>query len=479
MLDERASDVRDRVHPAAVRQDINITGQAIHNTLHMAMATRTMNADMLTTDAAAHLGRLLRSSFPPLDPNGQPLSMILRGASAELGELRLTLSTNPKLRDHLPAMVVALDPTNDEAYEDGEKFADGTGGISQTSSPSVMLQSGHEATSEGIDYENGATTQPTKRTRDGTDDVSDVENDDDDDDNDCDNEKLILYVPSVTCTCSSWSMEGVSGELFITTLRVLFLAKTGNDGADEPRNDVAIAGRYIALHAVDSLPTSDDDKEAEISHHIYCQLAEPSVDDDDVGYTPAMSMFAPSAILDEENENFNSDDDNEGVGDDNGSSEQASAIEVYFKPASIDGEDAENGSQSDNCQTIFDALTKLVSLNPEGEADDGIYGGGGGLLSMLSLMAGIGNENSGFDVGEAVADDDDDDDDDMVVRLGGSNNIISNDDESVGATNEARQAMLRRLDDMLVVPPEYEIASSTGGQFDDAEDDEDDDDEIL
>ena len=445
-------------------------------------SNKNKNADMLTTDAAAHLGRLLRSSFPPIDPNGQPLSMILRGASAELGELRLTLSTNPQLRDHLPAMVVALDPTNDEAYEDGENFADGTGGISQTSSPSVMLQSGHEATSEGIDYENGATTQPTKRTRDGTDDVIDVENDDDDDDddNDCDNEKLILYVPSVTCTCSSWSMEGVSGELFITTLRVLFLAKTGNDEADDPRNDVAIAGRCIALHAVDSLPSSEGDKDSEISHHIYCQLAEPSVDDDDVGYTPAMSMFAPSAILDDENEHFNSDDDNEGVEDDNGSSEQASAIEVYFKPATIDGEDDENGSQSDNCQTIFDALTKLVSLNPEGEADDGIYGGGGGLLSMLSLMAGIGNENSGFDVGEAVADDDDDDDDDdMVVRLGGSNNIIANDDESVGATNEARQAMLRRLDDMLVVPPEYEIASSTDGQFDDAEDDEDDDDEIL
>ena len=33
----------------------------------------------------------IRSSLPPLDPNGQPFSMMLRGTLAELGELRSLL----------------------------------------------------------------------------------------------------------------------------------------------------------------------------------------------------------------------------------------------------------------------------------------------------------------------------------------------------------------------------------------------------
>lgn len=394
--------------------------------------------------------------------------MILRGDSAELGDLRLTLSTNPNLRAQLPVLAL-VDPTNDECDAEDEFGDVVTEGISQTLQ-SDSLQSGSEITSEDIGYT--AKTQPHKRTRDGAEDDSDLGDDEEDD-----NEKLLLYVPSVRCTCSSWEMEDVAGELFITSLRVLFLAEKVKEG-EEPLNDVAIAGRCIALHAVDSLPSSDDDNEAGISHHIYCQLAEPMEDDGEVGFTPSMSMFAPSAIVDEENETFYNNDDNEEVGDDdNGSSENAGTVELYFKPATNDGDD-ERESQSNACQIIFDVLTKLVSLNPEEESDGGFNGGGGGLFSMLSLMAGIGNQSDGADIGMVFANDEEDDDN-MVVRLGGSNNIVANDDDSVGVSNEDRQAMLRRLDAMLVVPPEYEIASSNDGQFDDADEDDDDDDEIL
>ncbi len=432
--------------------------------------TPTMNAEIQPMVAVPPLAMLLRSSFPPLDPNGQPLSMILRGASAELRDLRLTLSTNPQLRDNSQMLVLA--PANGED-KDGNKFGD----VETERIPEKLqkdgLQSGNETTIKDISGEdNAARTERNKRTRGGTDDVSDVDDDDEED-----YEYLLLYAPSVRCTCSSWSMEDVSGEVVITSLRVLFLAEKVND-EEETWNDVAIAGRCIALHAVDSLPPSDDDNELGSSHHIYCQLTEPVEEDGDIRYTPAMNMmFAPSAIVDEVDDVSNSNGDNEEMDDDCGSSEKVGVIEVYFRPAPNDGEDDAKGSQSNKCQVIFDALTKLASLNPEGESIESFNGGGGGLFSMLSLMAGMGNHINGFDAGMAVDNyDDDDDDDEMVVRLGGSNNIVANDDDSEGATDEDRQAMLCRLDDMLVVPPEYEIASSTDGQFDDAEED---DDEIL
>ena len=140
-------------------------------------------------------------------------------------------------------------------------------------------------------------------------------------------------------------------------------------------------------------------------------------------------------------------------------------IEVYFKPTIAN----EGESQCNKCQSLFDSLTKLASLNPVGDSDDGV----GGLFSMLSLMAG-GGANGGDDNGMVFANhNDEDSDDEMVVRLGGSNNLVENDDDSSeGAPDEERQAMLQRLDDLLVVPPELEIPSDDDGQFDDAEEDE-------
>mmetsp|Transcript_22439 Transcript_22439/g.48658 ORF Transcript_22439/g.48658 Transcript_22439/m.48658 type:complete len:440 (-) Transcript_22439:173-1492(-) len=439
-----------------------------------------MDAEKQTTTAAPpSLERLICSSFPPLDPNGQPFSMILRGTAAELGELRSALSaSDSNARQQLQ---VELEMNE---KDDVDKFGD-VGVVEPTETQqSDGFQGGNETNSHqaaGSEYTGDGTydeTENKKRSR-GDDDGDD---NDIDDEEECDEniEQLIVYLPSIQCTCSSWNMKNVSGDMFVTSLRVLFLSERQADG-EQCDDDVAVDGRCIALHAVDSLPSTEgDENQTDISHHVYCQLSEPMGDGGDMGYTSAISMMSPTKIAEEYDDKFNDDGNDEGEEDEDASSEEDGTVEVYFKPT-ISDEGGKDGSesQSNKCQTIFDSLTKLASLNPAGDSDDGMNGGGG-LFSMLSLMAGIGNASNGFDGEMVVANhDDDDSDDDMVVRLGGSNNLVENDDESEGAAENDRQAMLRRLDDMLVVPPEYEIASGDlDGQFDDAEDEEGDD-EIL
>lgn len=330
-----------------------------------------------------------------------------------------------------------------------------------------VIQTGNDATNNATDTQQhseneimgvGNDVENKKRSREneGDDDV-------DDEDDDTENEELLLfYLPSVQCTCSSWKMKHVSGDLFITSQRVFFLAEKQDD------DDVAIDGRCIALHAIDSLP---GENETNILHHVYCQLAEVG-DEGDMGYaTSIKSMIVPEQVA-EENV-LHGEGEQQGV-DEGESFEENGTIEVYFKPT-ISKEAESNGkeaSQCNKCQTIFDALTKLASLNPAGDSDD--TGGGGGLFSMLSMMAGIGGFGG---EGMVVAGHDNESgDDDMVVRFGGSNNLVENDDDSSeGAPEEERREMLQRLDDMLVVPPEYEIPSDDdNGQFDDAEEDGDD-----
>lgn len=106
----------------------------------------------------------------------------------------------------------------------------------------------------------------------------------------------------------------------------------------------------------------------------------------------------------------------------------------------------------ENCQTLFDALCKLVSLHPIPEADDdgngmdGLFGGGGGDVMMSDEL--VWAPSVGFGSVGGVHDDEE-------HELG-------------GATEEERAAMLERLDDLLVVRPEFEFQE---GQFEDAEDD--------
>jgi hypothetical protein len=458
-----------------------------------------MDAERRVANAIPSLVGLLRSSFPPLDPNGQPFSMILRGAAAELGDLRCILSAHPNAGELLQMLDQAKGEDCDankfddiEDTEGTETLAGQRGGLLGRHEMNPQ----HQAGTTACTMSGRSAVESSDGKKRGRDYKEDEGGSDDDDENGDDEivyqEHLLLYVPSVTCTCSSWRMKNVSGKMLVTSLRVFFLPYNQNDDSILSSDDIAIDGRCIALHAVDSVPLSDndiliDERERPHHHHVYCQLVELTVDEDDTDYTSTISMFTPIKVVDDKNIT-NSDAENDEEVDEEDSNSDADGdgtIEVYFRPgvSNPGGENVEGSQCNLICEIMFKALTKLASLNPAGECDDGANGGGG-FFNMLSLMAGMGRGfGDGFDGETVIADHGGDGDDDMVVRLGGSNNFVENDDESDVATDTERQAMLRRLDDMLVVPPEYEIASSNDdGQFDDADNDDEadaDDDEIL
>ncbi|KAK1743644.1 hypothetical protein QTG54_005241 [Skeletonema marinoi] len=335
--------------------------------------------------------------------------MVLRGEAADLRELESALSNHPHTRKQLLA---ELQETSDSTNDNPHEFADAELEDHQLHEASRIDNIPNNACADEVD---------------GSDNEEDFEY------TSSGEEQLICYIPSVQCTCSSWDMKDTPGELLITSVRVLFIAqnKKLNETNQNQCNDVAIDGRCIALHAMDSEPSTDDENESPVSH-IYCQLSDSSADDENMGFPSAsISMVAPTNIAEDEH-------------------------------AGGDG-------QLDEEDNVCGEMMVQLSLNAVDDSNEN----GGGLFSMLSMMAGMG----GFGNGEMImADDDEDDgDDDMVIRFGGGNNLVENDDES-GAAEAERAAMLQRLDDMLVVPPELRISSDDeGGQFDDA----DEDDEIL
>jgi hypothetical protein len=399
---------------------------------------------------------LISSSLPSLDPNGQPYSMILRGEAAELRELESALSSNhPHTRNQLLAELQSADCINDadDEFADAELEENQLHETNRTDDTSNVASAG--------DHDSQKLREHKKRIRDDEDDeaVDGSDNEEDFEYISSEEEQLLCYIPSIQCTCSSWNMENTPGELLITSVRVLFIAqnKKQNETSNNQYDDVAIDGRCIALHAMDSEPSADDENETSVSH-IYCQLSDSSADDDNMGFQSAsISMVAPTNIAEDEHHAGGDDQ----MDEEDNSCDGCGTVEVYFKPIKCESED----SPEDSCHALFDALTQLASLNAADDSNEN----GGGLFSMLSMMAGMGD----FGGGEMI---DDDGDDDMVIRFGGGNNLVENDDESDGAAEEERAAMLQRLDDMLVVPPELRISSDDeGGQFDDA----DEDDEIL
>lgn len=414
----------------------------------------------MPTNDTNPIDQIIRSSFPPLDPNGLPLSMTLRGSSAELGNLRT------RLLDPLTRRALIQRMTDGEIFDDDEDESeeldqnDRVGGVENRDDQQNMFEN---VASSGDGAQSSA-----KRTRDHeeneTDDEKDAESDDDI------VEDLLLFLPSVECTCSSWNMKDVSGDLVVTSLRILFIATNDDNRTSQSCNDVAIDARCIALHAVDS---SCNEQECDVMPHVYCQLSDPAgCEGDDVGYGSALGMVASANVMDENDQQSTNYGEEMQQQTEEESSEDNGVNEVYFKPViceHIVGKD----QQAEACQLLFDVLTRLASLNPAGDSDDA-YHGGGGLFNMFSLMAGMGQYSNG----DAMDGFEANENDDMVIRFGGSNNFVENDDESEGVPEEERQAMLRRLDGMLVVPPEYEIPTSDDGQFDDAEDD-DNDDELL
>lgn len=394
--------------------------------------------------------------------------MILRGAAAELGELRYTLLSNPNATELLQILMMD-EATTEEEVDDVDKFDD----VEETTSDQQ-----HQIIEHTVN--GGGTTEMTEDKKRGR-DCNDDNDEGSDNDEFFDQEQVLLYVPSITCTCSLWKMKDVAGKILVTSIRVLFLPN--DDQIMEGNvsiNDVAIDGRCIALHAVDSVSSSSNDEQNDdvaglSQQHVYCQLIESSGDEDDMGFSSTMSMVVPSKIVDEKHDTFNDDDEKYNEVDKEGDEDSDEdgtdgAIEVYFKPIISDDGKEEDGNVV--CERIFNSLTKLASLNPVGDfSDDKCNGGGsGGFLNMLSLMAGMdGNDDNISDDGA----------DEMVFRLGGCNNFVDDDDEDseIMASDTERQAMLRRLDNMLAVPTEYEISSSNedDGQYDDA----DEDDEIV
>jgi hypothetical protein len=103
---------------------------------------------------------------------------------------------------------------------------------------------------------------------------------------------------------------------------------------------------------------------------------------------------------------------------------------------------------------LFQALSKLIALNPVDDDDQNF--GGGSFGDMLGLMAQA--------YGQV---DDNDQDDEMICRINPKDistyTIV--DEEESNVHGNRRRAILEHLDNVLVVPEEYEVVD---GQFDDA-----------
>eukprot|EP00934_Nitzschia_sp_Nitz4_P008972 Nitzschia sp. Nitz4//scaffold27_size158506//76211//76906//NITZ4_002601-RA/size158506-processed-gene-0.18-mRNA-1//1//CDS//3329545491//8962//frame0 len=124
-------------------------------------------------------------------------------------------------------------------------------------------------------------------------------------------------------------------------------------------------------------------------------------------------------------------------------------VSVYLQLTDGDDEDTSELTvvplDPSSCQSLFDALCKLVSLHPldldDEEGGDEPFGDGCVMSDDL-----IWAPSAGF--GTVLGDDDEEED---------------------GASPEERAAMLERLDNLLVVQPEYQVQD---GQFEDAEEEE-------
>jgi hypothetical protein len=199
----------------------------------------------------------------------------------------------------------------------------------------------------------------------------------------------------------------VKGEMFITNTQILFVAIE----RDQSQYDLAIGAACIVLHAMTEEP--------ELS--IYLQLSSSS----SAGEQQQQQQHQPPT-------------------------------EVTLTPS--------HNENDHDCQKIFDALCKLISLNPiePDDDDDGGGSGGGGGGNMMDGMFGFGTGAGvgGFDDDNNDNGDVDDDGFIWAPTTASSNNKTS---------DEERDAMLERLDNLLVVPPQFE-----DGQFDDAIEENDD-----
>lgn len=193
--------------------------------------------------------------------------------------------------------------------------------------------------------------------------------------------------------------NAIQGEVLITNTQVLFVAES----AEELESDLAIGGACVVLHAMTEDPEPS----------IYLQLSSYSNNGDDDG--------------------------------------GCDITEVTLVPSA-------GNSNSDDCQKLFDALCKLISLHPiegddDDDGDDGMFGGG--------MIGGGFGDDTFADYGEPI--------DGLVWAPPPST------EDGPIATDQEREAMLERLDNLLVVPPGLEAKDGDGGnnnvedgQFEDA-----------
>lgn len=223
---------------------------------------------------------------------------------------------------------------------------------------------------------------------------------------------------TINNSLSSDEFRNVSGQLYITSKRIFFVASK----KDEYKYDFAIDAACIALHAMSREP----------KWNVYCQLTEE----------------INNIIWDENTDKINLDKDN-------------SPIEIFFSPLK---------SPETFCQILFKALTNLATLNPVAAEEDaeedgewcgnamGSFSHSSSGTAMMAMMSGVTGEYYG---------------DEIVYR---EDDSIDKDDPQ---QMDRREKMLEKLDNMLVVPSECDTPGNndskktTGnqGQFDDADED--------
>jgi hypothetical protein len=220
----------------------------------------------------------------------------------------------------------------------------------------------------------------------------------------------------------------IAGYTAVTSEQVIFLARDAANAA----YDLAIDAACIDLHAVQQEPVVS----------VYLQITNPDAVDEEA---------SPLELtLEHTNTTTNNNKDN---------NDNAADLD----PQSVS-------------QTLFDALSALVSLHPVDPNDDmmdmNMRGGSAGGMMGMGMGMNMGGEWMGAD---GIMDDSDVDDL-MVVRAANSNGG----EYSHDGPDQERLAMLDRLDNMLQVPDDLVVAedddhheNGVEGQFDDAEDEDD------
>jgi Regulator of volume decrease after cellular swelling len=222
---------------------------------------------------------------------------------------------------------------------------------------------------------------------------------------------------------SNETLTAVIGQLVVTSEQLLFWT---NESSIQ-QYDLRVDATCLDLHALTSNSIeSDNEADENRSSGVYIQLSDEEICDDS-GYEALQ--------------------------------------EITFRPIS--------SSEDQSSQSLFDAISKLITLHPI-DPNDLPDGEAGVETNSLEDQGNMWFGTGPFMTVDGLQKSDIDDDDDHLV-------VASNDNiaEMTLVDEEAeRNRMLERLDRLLVVPPEYEYLDdsvqelSTGNsQFEDAESD--------